>query len=54
MSVLDNVALALQAREGHSFRFLRPARSIAHLRDRGASCSPASAWPTRPTRPPSR
>ncbi|GHF40219.1 ABC transporter ATP-binding protein [Seohaeicola zhoushanensis] len=35
MSVLDNVALALQAREGHSFRFLRPARSIAHLRDRG-------------------
>ena len=35
MSVLDNVALALQAREGHSFRFLRPARSIARLREKG-------------------
>ncbi|MFC4666968.1 ABC transporter ATP-binding protein [Seohaeicola nanhaiensis] len=35
MSVLDNIALALQAREGHSFRFLRPARSVASLRDRG-------------------
>ncbi|MCB1340917.1 MAG: ABC transporter ATP-binding protein [Pseudooceanicola sp.] len=35
MSVLDNVALALQAREGHSFRFLRPARTITHLRERG-------------------
>ena len=33
MSVLDNVALAVQARQGHSFRFLRPARSIAGLRD---------------------
>ncbi len=33
MSVLDNVALAVQAREGHSFRFLRPARSIKSLRD---------------------
>ena len=35
MSVLDNVALALQAGDGHSFKFLRPARSIRHLRDRG-------------------
>ena len=34
MSVIDNVALALQARDGHSFRFLRPARSLSHLRDR--------------------
>jgi len=33
MSVLDNVALAVQARQGHSFRFFRPARSIKHLRD---------------------
>ena len=33
MSVLDNVALAVQARAGHSFRFLKPARSIQHLRD---------------------
>ena len=35
MSVLDNVALAVQAREGHSFRFLKPARSIRSLRDTG-------------------
>jgi len=33
MSVLDNVALAVQAREGHSFRFLKPARSIKPLRE---------------------
>mgnify|MGYP001044760690 CR=1 FL=1 len=33
MSVLDNVALAVQARTGHSFRFLKPARSIQPLRD---------------------
>lgn len=33
MSVLDNVALAVQARLGHSFRFIRPARSIALIRD---------------------
>jgi len=35
MSVLDNVALAVQARAGHSFRFLRPARSIVSLRQAG-------------------
>lgn len=35
MSVLDNVALAIQAREGHSYKFLKPARSIRHLRDEG-------------------
>ena len=33
MSVEDNIALALQAREGQSFRFIRPARSIPHLRE---------------------
>jgi branched-chain amino acid transport system ATP-binding protein len=34
MTVLDNVALAVQATEGHSFRFIRPARKIARLRDK--------------------
>jgi len=34
MSVLDNVALAVQATEGHSFKFIRPARTIARIRDR--------------------
>lgn len=33
MSVLDNIALALQAGEGHSFRFIRAARRVRHLRD---------------------
>ncbi|MCP4316117.1 MAG: ABC transporter ATP-binding protein [Hyphomicrobiales bacterium] len=33
MSVLDNVALAVQAQDGHSFRFIKPARAITHLRD---------------------
>jgi branched-chain amino acid transport system ATP-binding protein len=33
MSVIDNVALAVQARQGHSFRFLKPARNIASIRD---------------------
>lgn len=33
MSVLDNVALAVQATEGHSFKFIRQARKIRHLRD---------------------
>jgi branched-chain amino acid transport system ATP-binding protein len=32
MSVLDNVALAVQARAGHSFRFWRPARGEEELR----------------------
>ena len=35
MSVLDNVALALQAREGHSFRFVQAARSVDGLRRKG-------------------
>lgn len=34
MSVADNVALAVQARDGHSFRFFRPARSVTHLREK--------------------
>jgi branched-chain amino acid transport system ATP-binding protein len=33
MSVLDNVALAVQARKGSSFRFIKPARNIAGIRD---------------------
>ena len=32
-TALDNVALAVQARAGHSFRFWRPARTDAALRD---------------------
>jgi len=32
-SALDNVALAIQARSGHSFRFWRNARSISALRE---------------------
>lgn len=34
MSVLDNVALGVQARDGHSFKFWRPARSVKKLRNR--------------------
>jgi branched-chain amino acid transport system ATP-binding protein len=33
MTVSDNVAFAVQARAGHSFRFWTPARSIRRLRD---------------------
>lgn len=33
MSVLENVALAVQARQGHSFRLIRPAKKIRALRD---------------------
>jgi len=32
-TALDNVALAVQAHDGHSFRFWKPARSQARLRD---------------------
>ena len=32
MSVLDNVALAVQAKGGHSFRFVKPARKIEPIR----------------------
>lgn len=34
MSVLENVALAVQANDGHSFKFLKPARKIAHIREK--------------------
>lgn len=37
MSVADNVALAAQAHDGHSFKFIRPARKIRHLRDKAAT-----------------
>lgn len=33
MSVLDNIALAVQARKGSSFRFIKPARTITEIRD---------------------
>ena len=32
MSVLENVALGVQARSGHSFRFIKPAHSIKSIR----------------------
>jgi branched-chain amino acid transport system ATP-binding protein len=32
-TALDNVALAAQAHDGHSFRFWRSARHVTHLRD---------------------
>jgi branched-chain amino acid transport system ATP-binding protein len=32
-TALDNVALAVQARSGHSFHFWRPARDLAELRE---------------------
>lgn len=35
-TVLDNVALAVQARSGHSYRFWRPARSESTLREEAA------------------
>lgn len=34
MSVLDNIALAVQARAGSSFRFVRPARSIDAIQNK--------------------
>lgn len=33
MTVQENIALALQARDGHSFRFFKPARSVKRLQD---------------------
>ncbi|PPC75177.1 branched-chain amino acid ABC transporter substrate-binding protein [Pokkaliibacter plantistimulans] len=38
MSVIDNVALAVQALQGHSFRFWRPAASDARLREPAFRC----------------
>ena len=34
MTVMDNVALAVQATDGHSFKFIRPARKIRHIREK--------------------
>jgi branched-chain amino acid transport system ATP-binding protein len=36
-STLDNVAIAVQARSGHSYHFWKDARSIAKFRDEGRS-----------------
>jgi branched-chain amino acid transport system ATP-binding protein len=33
MSVLDNVALAIQARSGHSFKFMKPANQLKDIRN---------------------
>jgi branched-chain amino acid transport system ATP-binding protein len=33
MTVQENIALALQARDGHSFRFFKPARSVKRLQN---------------------
>ncbi len=33
MPIIDNVALAIQAHDGHSFRFIKPARSVTRLRE---------------------
>jgi branched-chain amino acid transport system ATP-binding protein len=38
MTVLDNVALAVQARMGSSFRFFKPARQISAIRDQAMDC----------------
>ncbi|MEZ5660761.1 MAG: ABC transporter ATP-binding protein [Burkholderiaceae bacterium] len=38
LSVLDNVALAVQAHDGHSYRFWRAARAEQGLRSRAAAC----------------
>ncbi|HUT51050.1 MAG TPA: ABC transporter ATP-binding protein [Alphaproteobacteria bacterium] len=35
-TALDNVALAAQAIDGHSYRFWRPARLVRHLNDKAA------------------
>ncbi len=37
MSVLDNVALGVQAKQAHSYRFFKSARSLSHLRDEAAN-----------------
>ena len=34
MSVIDNIALAVQAQHGSSFRFIKPAQSIPEIRER--------------------
>ncbi len=46
-SVLENVALAVQARSGSSFRFFRPRRERDPAQRRGDGC----ARPRRPRRP---
>ncbi len=46
-SVLDNVALAVQAHEGHSFRFWRNARSETNLRERARAALERVSLATR-------
>ena len=36
-TALDNVALAAQAKDGHSYKFWRPARSVRHLNEKSAA-----------------
>ena len=48
-TALDNVALAVQAHAGHSFRFWRDARRDRALREPARRRSPASDWPNAPT-----
>ena len=36
-TALDNVALAAQATDGHSYKFWRPARSVRHLNEKSAA-----------------
>jgi branched-chain amino acid transport system ATP-binding protein len=36
-TALDNVALAAQAMDGHSYRFWKPARSVRHLNEKAAA-----------------
>lgn len=38
MSVLDNVALAVQARMGSSFRFIQAARKVSAIREQAMAC----------------
>ena len=37
MSVVENVALAVQAKQGHSFKFIRPANSVQSLQNAALS-----------------
>lgn len=46
-TVLDNLALGVQARDGHSFRFWRPARAERHLWDQAAEIAERVGLGTR-------
>jgi branched-chain amino acid transport system ATP-binding protein len=51
MSVLDNVALAVQAHAGHSFRFWRDARKEAELREPARAALERAGLAARADRP---